>query len=172
MPTRSRPATLATVQRLVEAGGATLVDAGVVGPPPRDQNRTHLYLAGEPDLVAAGRDPGGRHRVSAVVVGPRVGQASAAKQAYALHNKGRMVLSALAGALAEAYGVAHVLAAEADRPGAELLGDLDELREGLAEVGWRWGPELDELALAAGGCRPRPDRRSRGLAAELRRGAG
>ena len=165
------PGTLATVQRLVEAAGATLVDAGVVGPPPRDENRTHLYLAGEPGRVAQVETLVAGTRVAAVVVGPRVGQASAAKQAYALHNKGRMVLSALAGALAEANGVAHVLAGEADRPGAELLGELGELREGLAEVGWRWGPELDELALAleAAGLDPAA---VRGLAAELRRGAG
>jgi 3-hydroxyisobutyrate dehydrogenase-like beta-hydroxyacid dehydrogenase len=164
------PGTLATVQRVVEAAGATLVDAGVVGPPPRDESRTHLYLAGEPDRVAQVETLVAGTRVAAVVVGPRVGQASAAKQAYALHNKGRMVLSALAGALAEANGVAHVLAGEADRPGAELLGELGELREGLAEVGWRWGPELDELALAveAAGLDPAA---VRGLAAELRREA-
>ena len=136
-------------------------------------SRTHLYLAGEPDqvaqvetLVAGTRVAAGRRRRR------RVGQASAAKQAYALLNKGRMVLAGARGrALAEANGVAHVLAGEADRPGAELLGELGELREGLAEVGWRWGPELDELALAleAAGLDPAA---VRGLAAELRRGAG
>ena len=61
-----------------------------------------------------------------------------------------------------------VLAAEADRPGAELLGELPDLRAGLAEVGWRWGPELDEVAstLAAAGSDPSA---VEGLAAQLRR---
>ena len=162
------PGTLATVQRLVEAAGATLVDAGVVGPPPRDENRTHLYLAGESDRVAEVEALVAGTQVSAVVVGERVGQASAAKQAYALYNKGRMVLAGLADGLAAAHGVRHVLEAEAQRPGAELLGELDEVRDGLAEVGWRWGPEMDELALslAAAGLDPTA---VQGLAAELRR---
>ena len=152
------PGTLATVQRLVEAAGATLVDAGVVGPPPRDQNRTHLYLAGEPDRVAQVETLVAGTRVSAVVVGPRVGQASAAKQAYALHNKGRMVLSALAGALAEAYGVAP-RAGRRGRPagGRAARRPRASCAKGWPEVGWRWGPELDELALALERCRPRPD---------------
>ena len=58
-----------------------------------------------------------------------------------------MVLAGMADALAAAYGVRHVLEAEGQRPGAELLGELDEVRDGLAEVGWRWGPEMDEIAL-------------------------
>jgi 3-hydroxyisobutyrate dehydrogenase-like beta-hydroxyacid dehydrogenase len=162
------PGTLADVQEVVEATGATLVDAGVVGPPPRDGSRTHLYLAGDPDRVAAVEALVAGTRVSAVVVGHRVGQASAAKQAYALYNKGRMVLASLADALATSYGVGHVLSAEGDRPGSELLGELAEVRDGLADVGWRWGPELDELALslAAAGLDPTA---VDGLVAELRR---
>jgi 3-hydroxyisobutyrate dehydrogenase-like beta-hydroxyacid dehydrogenase len=164
------PGTLARVRQAVEARGATLVDAGVVGPPPRDGRRTHLYLAGDPDRVAAVEVVLTGSRVRPVVVGRTVGQASAAKQAYALYNKGRMVLAAAADALAEAHGVRHVLAAEGDRPGAELLAELDQLRDGLASVGWRWAPELDELALAleAAGLDPTA---VRGLAADLGRGA-
>jgi 3-hydroxyisobutyrate dehydrogenase-like beta-hydroxyacid dehydrogenase len=96
------PATLREVQRLVERSGAVLVDAGVVGPPPREHHVTHLYLAGDPDRVAGVEALVAGTRVSAVVVGQRVGQASAAKQAYALYNKGRMVLAGLADGLAAA----------------------------------------------------------------------
>ena len=103
-----------------------------------------------------------------VVLGEEVGRASAAKQAYALFNKGRMVLASLAAEIAEAHGVTDVLAAEAGRPGAELLGELPDLRAGLADVGWRWGPEMDEvvLTLAAAGSDPSA---VEGLAAQLRR---
>jgi len=142
------PGTLDKVRAVVEGAGATLVDAGIVGPPPADGHRTHLYLAGRPDLVAAfaGLLPG--PRLVPVVVGERVGQASAAKQAYALVNKGRMVLAAMAAHLADAHGVGAVLAAEHGRRDAALLAELPELRAGLVEVGWRWAPELDELAAA------------------------
>ena len=63
-------------------------------------------------------------RLVPVVVGDTVGQASAAKQSYALFNKGRLVLAALAAQLADAHGVRPVLAAEQGRPGAAVLGEL------------------------------------------------
>ena len=140
------PATLAAVREAVEPAGATFVDAGVVGPPPRDGGRTHLYLAGPVEPVAAMQRLVAGTRITPVVVGERVGQASAAKQAYALANKGRMVLVSLAAEIARAHGVAHVLEAESSRPGGELLADLDDLLDGLAGTGWRWAPELDEVA--------------------------
>ena len=57
-----------------------------------------------------------------------------------------MVLAAASARLAAAHGVSRVLAGESSRPGAELLGELDEVLAGLAGAGWRWGPELDEVA--------------------------
>ena len=142
------PPTLTEVQATVEKAGAGFVDAGIVGPPPRDARRTHLYLAGEPGTVAMVEALFRGTRVRPLVVGDTIGQASAAKQSYALFNKGRMVLASLAGNLAAAHGVAQILAGESDRPGADLLSELADLDEGLAEVGWRWGPELEELAVS------------------------
>lgn len=162
------PGTLREVQETAESAGASFVDAGVVGPPPRDGSRTHLYLAGPHDAVAHVEALVASTRVTPVVVGAEVGQASAAKQAYALFNKGRMVLASLAAEIADAHGVTDVLTAEADRPGAELLGELADLRVGLADVGWRWGPEMDEVArsLVDAGSDPSA---VEGLAAQLRR---
>jgi hypothetical protein len=57
-----------------------------------------------------------------------------------------VVLAAAAADLADAHGVLDVLAGESDRPGNELLAELAEVRSGLAEVGWRWGPEFGEIA--------------------------
>lgn len=57
------------------------------------------------------------------------------------------MLAALAAGLAQAHGVQHVLEAEGERPDAELLGKPDEVLDGLTEFGWRWGPEMDEIAL-------------------------
>jgi 3-hydroxyisobutyrate dehydrogenase-like beta-hydroxyacid dehydrogenase len=162
------PGTLAEVRETVEGAGAVLVDAGVVGPPPREGHHTHLYLSGDPDRVAAIEQLVAGTRVEPVVVGTVVGQASAAKQAYALFNKGRMVLASLAADLADAHGVRQVLAAERHRRGAELLGELDDLGPGLAGVGWRWGPEMDELALALEDAGVDPST-VRAMAARLRR---
>jgi 3-hydroxyisobutyrate dehydrogenase-like beta-hydroxyacid dehydrogenase len=125
--------------------GVTLVDGGIVGPPPTDGHRTHLYLAGPEQLDEVAALFAGS-RVTPLPVGDRLGVASAAKQAYALFNKSRVVLAALATSLAASQGVADVLAGEADRPGADLLGEPDAVRAGVREVGWRWGPEFAEIA--------------------------
>ena len=165
------PGSLRRVRETVESAGAAFVDAGVVGPPPRDGHRTHLYLSGRPDRVSAVVASVAGTRVTPVVVGTEVGAASAAKAAYALFNKGRMVLAAMATELADAYGVEGVLAAESDRPGAELLGESADLRDGLDRSGWRWAPEMDELAatMRAVGLEPAT---AEALAARLRRPAG
>ena len=72
------PGTLRDVRATVEAAGATLVDGGVVGPPPREGGRTHLYLAGPADAVAQVEGVVAGSRVTAVVLGEEVGRASAA----------------------------------------------------------------------------------------------
>src|SRR4051794_24041733 len=117
----ANPLSAATLTELADAlpAAVTLVDAGIVGPPPTEGQRTHLYLSG-PERVGAVAALFARSRVTAKPVGDRVGSASAAKQSYALFNKGRLVLAALASALADHHGVADVLAAESDRPGADV----------------------------------------------------
>jgi 3-hydroxyisobutyrate dehydrogenase-like beta-hydroxyacid dehydrogenase len=148
--------TLTEIAASLEACGAVLVDGGIVGPPPRAGSRTHLYLAGDRSATArvAGLFTG--TDVTPMVVGTDLGAASAAKQAYALFNKGRMVLAALAADLAQAHGVLDVLAAESERAGADILAELPAVRAGLAEVGWRWGPEFEQIAatLSASGADP------------------
>jgi 3-hydroxyisobutyrate dehydrogenase-like beta-hydroxyacid dehydrogenase len=150
------PGLLGDIAEVVGSGGATFVDAGIVGPPPRTDRRTSVYLSGPPDRVAAVAELCAATAMTPRDLGPRVGAASAAKQAFALYNKGRLALALVAGELAAAHGVGDVLAAESGRPGADALADLDELRSGLAETAWRWGPEFDEIAsaLAAAGLDP------------------
>jgi 3-hydroxyisobutyrate dehydrogenase-like beta-hydroxyacid dehydrogenase len=149
-------ATLSEISAVVEGAGAAVVDGGIVGPPPREGGRTHLYLAGDQAAASAVAGLFAGTNVTPMFVGTEVGAASAAKQAYALFNKGRMVLAALAADLAESHGVLHVLAAESERSGAELLGELPAVRGALAEVGWRWGPEFEQIAasLVAAGADP------------------
>jgi 3-hydroxyisobutyrate dehydrogenase-like beta-hydroxyacid dehydrogenase len=142
------PETLSEIAAALEPGGASLVDGGIVGPPPQPGRRTNFYLAGVPAATATVAQLFAGTDVTAMVVGTDVGAASAAKQAYALFNKGRIVLAAAASDLAESHGVLDVLAAEGQRSGADILAQLADVRSGLAEVGWRWGPEFAEIAAA------------------------
>ena len=140
------PATLAEIAATVEARGGRLVDGGIVGPPPVEGRSTHLYLAGDQSAARAVAELFSGPAVTPMVVGADLGAASAAKQAYALFNKGRMLLAAVAADLAESHGVLDVLAAESGRSGADILAELPAVRAGLAEVGWRWGPEFEQIA--------------------------
>jgi 3-hydroxyisobutyrate dehydrogenase-like beta-hydroxyacid dehydrogenase len=142
------PATLAAIAATVGARGGRLVDGGIVGPPPGEGGSTHFYLAGDPSTARTVTELFSGTAVTPMVVGADLGAASAAKQAYALFDKGRMLLAAVAADLAESNGVLDVLAAENGRSGADVLAELPAVRAGLAEVGWRWGPEFEELAAA------------------------
>lgn len=125
---------------------ATFVDAGVVGPPPRPgAGETHLMLSGDAEAAALVRDLFEPTQVSPMVVGDAVGAASAAKASYALYNKGRLALAALARGLAGQHGVLAALEAQAGREDASVLAYADRVA-GLDRVAWRWGPEFDELA--------------------------
>jgi 3-hydroxyisobutyrate dehydrogenase-like beta-hydroxyacid dehydrogenase len=162
--------TLASTAEVVESGGAALVDAGIVGPPPRPGHRTHLYLAGpsgQTERVAALVDGG---LITPLVVGDRLGAASAAKQAYALFNKGRLVLAAAAADLAEKHGVLDVLIGESHREGAEALAEAATVRSRLGKVCWRWAPEFAEIAVSLEVAGLDPELAT-GLASTLRRQA-
>jgi 3-hydroxyisobutyrate dehydrogenase-like beta-hydroxyacid dehydrogenase len=87
------PASLDDIAAAVGSAGAAFVDAGIVGPPPGADRRTSVYVSGPPDHVAAIAELIAPTAMTAVDLGPRVGAASAAKQAFALYNKGRLALA-------------------------------------------------------------------------------
>lgn len=149
------PATLLRISETL-GGASTFVDAAVIGPPPgAADSPTHLVLSGEPRDVALAERLWAGSGVSVLVAGEAVGDASAAKAAFALYNKGRVALAVLARSLARHAGVEDVLQAQSGRPGAAMLAESD-LEAQLGDVAWRWGPEFDEIAatVAAYGLRP------------------
>jgi 3-hydroxyisobutyrate dehydrogenase-like beta-hydroxyacid dehydrogenase len=137
------------IERLFgERGGVTVVDGGVVGPPPRKPGTTRLYLSG-PDAPAArlGELFTGTALRPIVLDGP-VGRASALKLSFATYNKISSALAAQAYAFADhhgVYGELRELAQEA-LPGTPL-GNPD----GLVSAGqraWRWEGEMAEIGAA------------------------
>ena len=168
------PATAREVAGLVEAGGASYVDGGIIGTPPVTPGFIRLYLSGPQagevrDLfeaspvdarvvdhgtgAAAGTAAAGTAAAGAIGVGGVVGSASAVKMAYASWTKGTAALLLAARALARAEGVEETLLAEwsISQPG------LDERSARAAESatakGWRWIAEMEEIAatMAAAG---------------------
>jgi hypothetical protein len=171
------PATAREVARIVEAGGASYVDGGIIGTPPVAPGFIRLYLSGaragevarlfagsEVDarviddapgaagFLAASGSSGAAGPSVAAPAGPSVA-ASAVKMAYASWTKGSAALLLAARALARAEGVEEVLLGEwaTSQPG---LADRSARAAGSAAAkGWRWVAEMEEIAstMAAAG---------------------
>ncbi len=166
------PATARKVAGLVEAGGASYVDGGIIGTPPVTPGFIRLYLSGPQagevrDLfeaspvdarvvdhgtgAAAGTTGAGAIGVGGVV--GFVGAASAVKMAYASWTKGTAALLLAARALARAEGVEETLLAEwsISQPGRDERSA--RAAESATAKGWRWIAEMEEIAatMAAAG---------------------
>ena len=104
------PATTRAVGAPVEAAGATFVDGGIIGPPPREVGSTRLYLSG----AAAGRvaEVFEGTALAPVVLTDELGTASALKMAYAAWTKGSAALLLTALSAARAEGVEEALRQE------------------------------------------------------------
>jgi 3-hydroxyisobutyrate dehydrogenase-like beta-hydroxyacid dehydrogenase len=124
---------------------ATVVDGGIVGPPPSRAGTTRLYLSGAGAGAVAALFAS--TTVEAVVLDGDVGTASALKLAYASYQKTSRVLGALAHALAREHGVGAALEREAELLHSRPLADTDAFA-GAAAKAWRWAPELREVAAA------------------------
>ena len=70
------PDTAHEIARLIEAAGGRFLDAGIIGPPPRGEAKTNLYVSGE---GAADLESLAGPQLSVRVVSDRVGDASAAR---------------------------------------------------------------------------------------------
>jgi len=147
------PATAREVALMVEEGGATYIDGGIIGLPPTPSaaGRTRLYLSGEQAQTVRRLFDG--TPLDARVIGGGAWSASAVKMAYAAWTKGSAALLLAARALARAEGVEEALAAEwaLSQPG--LDGRLRSAAGSATAKGWRWVAEMEEIAatMAAAG---------------------
>jgi 3-hydroxyisobutyrate dehydrogenase-like beta-hydroxyacid dehydrogenase len=137
------PATALEVARIVEAGGATFVDGGIVGGPPREAG-TRLYLSGRDAPTVAELFAG--TLLEAVVLGEEPGTASALKMCYAGWSKASAALLLAIAAAAERLGVADALRAEWEHSIPELPEELARARRAADAKGWRWIGEMREIA--------------------------
>ena len=138
------PVTAREIAAVVDGGGATFVDGGIVGPPPSDDQATRLYLSG----LGAGAiaDLFAGTTVDARVVSDEPGAASAVKMTYAAWTKGTAALLLAIREVARAEGVEDVLLTEwrASLPGLEER-SARAARSAEAK-GWRWVGEMEEIA--------------------------
>ncbi|MFF1511883.1 DUF1932 domain-containing protein [Streptomyces sp. NPDC058326] len=134
---------------------ATVVDGGVVGSPPVRGKTPTLYLSGPVGETERIEALFADTAVQTVVLGTKVGQASALKLSYAAFQKTSRVLVALAVGMAREHGVDQELIEVASRRTDSYLAEPEYVAKTAARA-WRWGPELEEAAdtLAAAGLPP------------------
>jgi hypothetical protein len=139
------PQRMVAIAAAVAAAGATVVDAAIIGPPPDADRQARVYLSGPllgVDVVHRlfNGGPAVPRRVD-----ERLGSASALKMAYGSFQKASRALAAVSHALADEFGVTGLLLAEAVDLGTNALADREHVA-GVAPRGWRWAPEMAEVA--------------------------
>jgi 3-hydroxyisobutyrate dehydrogenase-like beta-hydroxyacid dehydrogenase len=138
------PATAREVALMVEEGGATYIDGGIIGSPPGAAGTTRLYLSGErADAVRRLFDG---TPLDARVILSGTWSASAIKMAYAAWTKGTAALLLAARALARAEGVEDALLAEWALSQPSLADRSQGAARSAATKGWRWVAEMEEIA--------------------------
>ena len=132
------------VARIVEAGGASFVDGGIVGGPAWRAGTTRLYLSGDGARAAAECFAGGP--LETVVLSGGVGAASALKMAYAAYTKGTTALISAVCAVAEKNGVREALEAEWSRSQKALADGAHRRVRGVTAKAWRFAGEMEQIA--------------------------
>ena len=138
------PATAREIGAVVEAGGATFVDGGLIGPPPRNAGSTRLYLSGREAKRAAALFESSA--LEAIAIGDGPGAASALKMAYAAYTKGSSALLMAIRALAASEGVDDALLAEWRRSQPDLPKRSEAAARDNARKAWRFVGEMEEIA--------------------------
>ena len=139
------PASAALIGGVVGDVGGEAVDAAIIGPPPREPGTTRFYASGpaaERFAVLPGLD--------IRVLGPRIGQASALKMAYASITKGFTALATAAFVTAHGHGLDGALADELELSQPELAALAGALVPRMTPKARRWVGEMEEIAATYG----------------------
>lgn len=140
------PETALDVASVIESGGATFIDGGIIGPPAHQGGTTRLYLAGGAAHDVA--DVFAGTVLEPIVIGSRAGAASALKMAYAAYTKGTAALIMAIRALAAHHGVAEDLLEEWRLSIPELVDRSATTLVLAPRKAWRFEGEMHQIAAA------------------------
>jgi len=138
------PGTTRKIAEVIEGAGATFVDGGIIGPPPRKAGTTRLYVSGPG--AAQVKALFGDTALSVIVLDAPVGAASAVKMAYASWTKGTSALILSVRALAAIEGVEEALLGEWRTSQPQLIKRSEDAASGSAPKAWRFVGEMNEIA--------------------------
>ena len=142
------PATVVRIARVVQETGASFVDGGIVGGPPKaGYSGPKIYLSGEAAPRVAELTKFGL--VMPIQPGP-IGAASAMKMSYAGITKGFTALGAAMMLAASRAGTAEDLKAELSSSQPALFGWLTRQVPNMYSKAYRWVAEMEEIAQFVG----------------------
>jgi 3-hydroxyisobutyrate dehydrogenase-like beta-hydroxyacid dehydrogenase len=137
------PTTARELEQIVQAAECPFVDGSISGPPPLKRGTTRLYLSGaRARAIAALRFDG----VECIVVGDRIGDASAVKMSTASVYKGTTAVLTQALLAARANGVLEHVLADLERGAPELVSNSGRRVANGAAKASRYVGEMREIA--------------------------
>jgi putative dehydrogenase len=138
------PATMKEIERILAPTGAAVVDAGIVGPPPKpDGPGPRLYASGDAaERLLRLRD----HGLDVRLVAGGIGAASALKLCYAMLGKGTTALGTAMMLAAKRAGVDEDLAKELAASRPDLFPYLKRNVPDMLPKAYRWVAEMEEIA--------------------------
>ena len=148
------PPTAHEIAGLIEKEGGRFLDGGIIGPPPRGNAKTTLYVSG-PGAADLQQFAGPQMAVD--VVSERIGDASALKMCFGALNKGTQALWLEVLIAAQRLGVADLLERQLQSARPELLDFALKQLPIMPAKAYRWVPEMIEISktLASAGITPK-----------------
>jgi 3-hydroxyisobutyrate dehydrogenase-like beta-hydroxyacid dehydrogenase len=129
----------------LESAGAQVLDACIMGKPPKIGSSTRLYLNGDAKGIGSAAGLFAESTVEVFTIPEPRGRASALKISHSTFVKLDRVIAALAHSLARSHDVGEILVDEAQHDGRFALAEPDHLPS-VASRAWRWLSEMDDAA--------------------------
>lgn len=130
------------IDKVITGAGGRFIDAGIIGGPPSDREKTRFYASGPHEAVLAQLDG---HGILVRPLGGEVGRASGIKMCYASVTKGTSALHAAALTAAEVMGLGEELLAEFAESQSQRLKAMGGVNS-LSAKAFRWIGEMREIA--------------------------
>ncbi|MBX3015902.1 MAG: NAD(P)-dependent oxidoreductase [Caldilineaceae bacterium] len=137
------PQTAHTIGRIIHGAGSRYVDAGIIGPPPRQPGTTRFYASGPAVATFAALNQWG---LTIIPLGNEIGQASALKMCYAALTKGMTALATELLTAAEVFDITPALAQEFSQSQALFYQQLQQALPSMPAKAHRWIGEMEEIA--------------------------
>jgi 3-hydroxyisobutyrate dehydrogenase-like beta-hydroxyacid dehydrogenase len=146
------PKTAIEVAAILTSSGATFIDGGIIGGPPKGEAPGPTFYASGP--VGDRVEILNRYGLAAKALDGGIGAASALKMSYAGITKGIIALGASMILAAKQAGVDHALRAELGDSQADMLARLARAIPDMLPKAYRWVPEMREIEGFIGTERP------------------